>query len=482
MSAVEFDTVEEASERWIEEGKTFKDALNSWLDVIYIEDRENRNPEPKETRCDMGEYVLARVIEMNKSGEFDKARELFPPDNDAMAEVFAGKITRTVSKVLALPDGRIAVRVGEYHDNDRQVYIIDGNRVKPVNDLITFGSSHDKKFIAKAYEDRIDITDGWDGPMVAKIDYPRNYGDAVAEAFPDLEINTKIFSGNRFQIESINVFGDGKRVLLCGHAGIFILGKGSAELLHPDFDTIEEKIEEGSDIDDDDDDEDDGKGFSVFLHYPNADLSPDDMYISLGSQDSTHIIFKQVKGKFVKYGSVEPRSSYPHRTKFNYLLRCGDEPYPQVALSSCHYSSSATVGLPLKNLVKGFSASGWDGDESLDFIDEVNWIFSIMPSGMGYFLGSNSGYIWIKAAAGAQQIGYIHIGGTIMDMDISSDRKTIYVASSLGQVVVLNWALKPKEEIDLDKNNRRDPFLVTNMPAVDMKRYLFLKGKEPLIW
>lgn len=267
--------------------------------------------------------------------------------------------------------------------------------------------------------------------------------------------------------------------MLCSHAGIFILQENNSSLLHPGINKYEDNDDPwylwGKNSEEYD------NGFMFNLDYPNADLSPDDKYISLGSQDSPHIILTEKDGKWTETGWIEPRSSYPHSTKFNYLIKDEEgNPYPHVALSSCHFSRSATIGLPLKNLTENFEASGYDADETLDYIDESNWIYSILPSAYGYFLGAKNGYIWLKYYRGTHQLGYIFIGGTIMSMDLSGPRKILTVATYSGQIVRLKW--ESEGESDFKNNYRKDPYLITNLPLVDKKRYLFWKDKKPMIW
>ena len=480
---VTFDTVEEASERWIKEGKEYKDGINDWLDIIYIHGKQPTEAEPTETRKDMAPYVLKIIEELNEKKDYQKLRELFPPDYDPFTKEFDKNFTNCVSKVMLLPDMRILAKVGQYYEDTQECYLINDDQFEKINDLISFGHSHDKRFYAKAYTDRIDITETWDGKTTATINYPNSYGEEFSKLHADTRVNKEDFNGNTIGIESIHVFNDGKKVLLCSHAGIFILETDRSQLIHPMITPISE-VEDpwylwGKNSEETED------GFMFNLDYPHADLSPDNKYIACGSQDSLHLILTEEKGKWEQTGEIEQRSSYPHYAKFNYLIEDNEgKPYHQVALSSCHFSESATISLPLRNLTKDFKASGYEGDDSLEYIDERNWIYSILPFPNAYMLGANNGYIWFMGAGGVQTLGYIHIGGTIMSMDMSEDRKTIVVASYSGQIVLLKneYNAEKDGEYSWKKNNRKDPYLITSLPHVDRRRYLFWKGKKPMIW
>ncbi len=462
--------IENASKRWIEEGKIYKDAINAWLDVIYLEQKSPEDPEPKETRTDLAAFVRDQIIALNASGEHEKLRALFPPDNEPFGSLYEEEFTQVVFDVLYLPDSRILATVGGW--NSKQVYLIDDDRTTKQEGVIAFGSSHDKKYFAKAVADRIDIVEGWDGEVQCSLLYPEHYGSDFNTRFPGLESPSE---GQEFGIESIEVFNDGESLLLCSSSGIYVIDKTKVQLLHPDITTpyFAESMEDNPGID---------------MSYANADLSPDNVYISLGDKDSSHLIFKsdhpeEHVGTWRQFSDIDPRSAYPHRSKFNYLLNDEEDENkknPHLALSSCHFSSSATIGISLSKLSEGFTASGYDADEALDFIDERSWIYSILPSAVGYYLGSNNGYIWYKYYRGDFQIGYLHIGGTIMSMDLSEDRKTLVVGTYSGQVVKLVYA--GDDTMTRDKNNRKDPYLITNLAWVDEKRYLFWRGMEPMKW
>lgn len=64
----------EASKRWKEEGKKFKDGLNDWLDVMYVQKEDPTTECPEETREDMIDYVLNKIGEFNSEGKYAELR------------------------------------------------------------------------------------------------------------------------------------------------------------------------------------------------------------------------------------------------------------------------------------------------------------------------------------------------------------------------------------------------------------------------
>jgi len=466
-SVTTFDSPEAASARWIAEGRTYKNALNDWLDGIYIDGQDPTTPEPIETREDMAGYVLEQIKVFNHRGEHARLRTLFPPDNNPMD--WQDK-TRAVSHAVFLPDGRIACTVGR----PDCVYVLDGDKASVVDGALLFGRSHDKRFHALALADRVEVRKGWDGEIVATLRYPDSYGDAFAQTYPNVRDGLGELDGAAWRIYQLVVFPDGKRVAIASAAGIFILSQNGAQLLLPGVEACSRHLYE---------EPEDNDGFVVSISYPHVDVSADGRFIAAGEQDTAHVIFHEVDGTWAPMATIEPRSSYPCLARFNHLLVDADgAPAPELALASCHFDGSATLSLPLANLSPGFEASGYDGDETLNYVDDRRWATSLLPSKVGYFIGANDGYVWMKSAKG-RQFGYLQVGGSVLDLDLSEDRKTLLVASYSGQVILFRG---PDEEVPLfitEKNvERPDPYLASNSRLRDVRRHLFLVDEAPMIW
>ena len=470
MDQTKFKSIEKASERWISEGKKYKNAINDWLDIIYI-DKQNPTEEcPEETRKDMADYVLDTIVEFNKNKQYDELRLLFPPDNDPIN--WEG-ITGCVSQVNILPDNRLIVTINEWHQK-RYMYSISGNDIQLIEgDLFMFGKSHDKKYFAKAYPDRIDVCEGWDGKIVSTFTPPKDYGNKLLTKNSKLKDGLSELDFSDMFIHNITVFPKGNKIGIASKVGIFVLEK---ELSH---------FVKTEDIDKENEEE----GFILSLDYPHIDVSPDEKYIAVGSYSSPHLVLENSDKGWVVIATVEPRSSYPNLAKFNYLIPKDDYENggTQLLLCSCHFRQSASISLPIKRITKGFSASGYDADDTLNYIDDKKWIFAAGNYSWGWALGANDGYIWFKHIGGFQY-GYLHVGGTVMDIDFSEDRKTMVVASYSGQVIVYDISEFFSNNTTLFRNSknkqekRRDIYAITNTAYKDVKRYLFLKDYEPMIW
>jgi len=218
----------EASTRWKEEGQTFKNALNDWLDIIYLHNEDPDTDCPEETRKDMARLVLAAIKHYNEQGQYRELRELFPPDSEPVSQFLAeAEIGEAVRKVAYLPDGRILVKIGDYYQK-QAVYLIKGNTVQKEDGLIGFGFSPDKHYFSKVSENNILVYQGWDGPLLCELKTPDN-----------LSLLT-------LQYDSMQLFPDGKQAVLVTRRGIFHLSESTFQVLGREDDAE----------DDDDTDED----------------------------------------------------------------------------------------------------------------------------------------------------------------------------------------------------------------------------------
>ncbi|MDJ1501569.1 hypothetical protein [Xanthocytophaga agilis] len=460
----EFASITEASQRWINEGKSFKDKLNNWLDEIYIDKVKPVTPCPEDTRKDMTAFVMDQIYYHNEDGEFDKLRQLFPPDNDPID--WTG-ITECVSQVVVLPDMRLVATVGDWYE-PRRVYLISENTFELQPDVLMIGKSFDKKYIARVYADYIEVTEGWDGHSIKTFASPSTYGlKGPKDGLSNLNFT-------EFGIQQIVVFPNGQRVAIATSKGIFVLEEQTSHFIETEENSSHTHREE----------------FTFRYDYPHVDVSPDGKYMITGSQSSPHLLFEEINGQWTTIATVEPRSSYPNLARFNTTIE--EEPDtensgPQVLLCSCHISRSASIALPLTNLTPNFYASGYNADPTLNYIDDRKWVFSAGLYQWGYALGCNDGYMWFRDYYG-NLYGYLHIGGTVMDIDYSPDRTKMVVASYIGQITVYDCTELFQENEDLfrDEANRqerrKDDFAITNTCYKDIKRYLFWKENPPLVW
>jgi hypothetical protein len=480
ITNTEFASVEEASRRWIAEGKTYKDSINDWLDIIYIDEQNPSTECPEETRKDMSSYVINQIGKFNDEKKFDELRQLFPPDNDPMNWE---NLTSCVTQVAILTDNRIVVTINQWYQ-ERWMYIINENDIQLIEEnMFMFGKSYDKKYFAKAYPDKIVVTEGWEGKTINTFYPPKDYGSDFKTKFPNVETALDKMNFADFKIEQIVVFPSGNSIAIASQVGVFVINANDYQYIHAGYDieiSVEEYLENL-------DSEEDSEKFSFSNSYPHVDVSPDEEYLVAGNQNSQHLIFKKENGIFIEAGTIEPRSSYPNLAKFNAKIADNGEKNegPQLLLCSCHFGQSASISLPIKNITPNFEASGYEADDVLNYVDDSKWVFAAGNYGWGWALGTNDGYIWFKHFGG-YQYGYLHVGGTVMDIDFSEDRKHMLVASYSGQVIKYNCDEIFGDSLFRSKENkqekRKDTYAITNTAYKDVKRYLFWNGFNPMVW
>lgn len=424
--------MEEASKRWIEEGRAFKTALNAWLAEIYAGNKPSED-EPEDTREDMGEQVLKYARQLTEEGRADDLRRMFPPAHEPFDYDEIDPDGVQTGQLLLLKDGRVVTTV--YTDEGRRTYVMKDNEITPVPDVIGIARSTYHEHVAKAYRDRIDVHASWDGPVVRSLSWPDG--------------------AERSTFDTLSIFPDGKRAVVAADDGIFLLDETGSTMLFPDQAWREEY---GSDDPDDE----------ISLSYAHAAISPDGSLIALGVQEPPHRILREHEGTWTTVAEIYPRSSYPHAALFH-------DAKPHVALAGCHFANSATVGLQLDKLPKPgadpIALDGYDGDEDLDYIDDRFWVFAMAPLDEGYALGANNGYIWAHAFDGRKQLWFCHLGSTLTAMDISEDRNTLVVGTYSGQVIVLR----------LDQ--KHDPGqLISDRDVREERRWVFWPGGPPIAW
>ncbi len=256
---------------------------------VYAVGPNKAGHEPDETRQDMAAYVIEQLVELNRSGEHAKARQLFPPAYEPFSHLY-DVLGQEIGQLAYLGDGRRITRVGT------DVYVLDRDNIAEVEGVDVFGQSPDRRLVARGIDDTLEIRDGWDGPVVRSV--PR--GPAIAGT-----------------TKTITVAPDGDAVLATTDDGIFWLTERGARRLLPE-------------------DEDDS------VSYPHAALSPNGRFVAMGVQDSAHVVIDRKTGRRHEF---DPVSSYPHFAAFH-------RDRPDVVLSSCHgLYGSATLAVDLDAMV-----------------------------------------------------------------------------------------------------------------------------------
>ena len=366
--AATFASVEEASERWNREGRAFMDALNGFVSRIYSVGINKAGPEPSDPREDMAEYVRQELARLNAAGEHARARALFHPAYEPFEYEGVG---RRIEQITRMNDGRTVMRV------ESDVYFLERDRIVPVPDVTFFGFSADRRYVAKGYEDRVDVHDGWDGPKLRSFAIPEAFAGAEGKAY-------------------LTPNGDG--LVVASDTGAFWMSEEGSRRLMPTGDAERERVS-----------------------YAHAAMSPNGRFVAVGCQDSSHVLIDRKTGEEWTFNTV---SSYPHYALFH-------ESRPEVLFNSVHgLYGSGSLKVSLDGVLRG------KGDTAKPF-DRRAWLHAATSLPDGYLLGDRSGYVWFHDVDG-KQTGYLFVGSTITALDVSPDKKTLLIGSYAGYVVEID--------------------------------------------
>lgn len=453
-----FSSTDEASAAWIAQGDRYTAGLNAWLAELY-ETGEPSEEEPTFGRDDLERAVIESVATLNARGEGRLAREKFPLYYDGIGKAFWDKYGLVIDRVLDT-GSEVYARVNP-PGVPRHVVRISGGRIETVEGVLAFGSSHDKRLLAFAYDDRIEVKSGRE---TITLSYPTRYQHPRADALVTASLGT----GRAMDIREVRVLPGGTEVLLISAQGIHLVGKQRAQRLYPldasldaYVDAFEEETcgEEGV------------HALDLAIAFPNADVSPAGDRITCGGMLRRGImaglaIYRRDEGGAWKVEATSqadaffPIQAVFHRTR------------PHIALAACLYASlrnalvNTTFRLDLNDIEPG------DIDEfSGGLAQERGVVHAIASFGDGFLLGFDNGYVrWMGVEENLQQLGYVFVGGSIRHIDVGPDQRSFVVVSDAGLVSAFTLA---------DRASRN---LVTTMSVVDRERTAFFRTYPPLAW
>jgi antitoxin component YwqK of YwqJK toxin-antitoxin module len=461
-----FNSLEEASKVWNEKGNSYYASINRWLGQFYEENSgvSENEPEPIDDRNDMEKTVLLAIEKLNKDSEPEKARALFAPSHDAINKHVWEHLGKPVQKILAIDSETTLAKIGN------EIYYIHKNEISLQQNTIAFGASKDKKYIAVANKDNIIVTLGWNGDKVAIFNYPTNYGAQFQEKYAHLFTDT-FTSVEKLGIQEIKVFNNGEKVLLIATEGVYVLESNTTLLLYPHHHKLDEIVVAFSssisgNIGD--------YIFNLNLSYINADISIDDTFIVVGGKIPSPIhagtcIFKHEDSNWTLVKYAEQKSMFSIQNQFHTNGK-------DMLHAACMY---AAIGTNWSDTIKNTTFrmdmnSLNDGNIELDdfaggYRQANGLVLSASPFGDGFILGGTDGYLW-WCGDGTELKGYLHVGGSVTSIDTTANEKHLIVGTSQGQI------------IKYDIIGERGKGIITNMNIRDVKRYLFFKTFEPMVW
>jgi hypothetical protein len=427
------------SERWREEGRRYARDINAFLDRCNRLGPEQAGEEPQDTRNDLAETVLEAVREANQTGATAALREKLPPAFFPFADLI--KVNgEPLSPLCWLETGEIVMQVGASQKN-AATYRINDLRVQSLPGILSFGRSPNRRYYALARESGITIHDGWDGPTVTSLAWPKIGG----------------MTGAR-EVEALVPFPDGKRVLLGTRDAIVVLAPDKTTVLYPK------------------------EPLDIPLNNPHGAVSADGSLITIGDRlTCEHLIFN---GRYDVVGRMYPLvDAAPCHTSFSNDGRL-------LQLSSFMLYEGATAILPTsrfpgfkigKEDLAGcwFSKNTWPeqrkGLQKLDrdvvVLNSQARVYASAWRSGELILGDANGFVSAFDNKGEKRWDHF-IGSSISAMDLSADGRRLIASTYAGLLVIL----------DLD-TGEGDPYRIGTSTHRERRRWLFWKNeKKPLAW
>lgn len=448
----QFATLDEAARAWTTEGDRYTSELNRWLKELYTLD-EPTFEEPTFDRDDLERAVIDGVVALNERGQGSLAHAMFPLYHDGIGKGFWNKYGLVIDRVMHAPDA-IYARILHPNRSAAVVRIAD-NRISPLPGVLAFGASADKRVIAFAYDDRIELRSA---QGVKALGYPDRYQHAAVDRLAAGKLGT----GSRMNVHAIRVLPNGQDVIVTSAEGIYLVNAAvnASKRLYPldqDLDTYVEHYG-------------DEPGFSLSMQFPNVDVSPSGDRITCGAMAKRGVmlglaIYRNASGDWILDNTSQADAFFPIQAVFH-------KTRPHIAFAACLYASfsnqltNTTFRIDLDDLQPG-ELEGFGGG----IAQEPGVVRAIASFGDGFLLGFDNGYVrWMGVEDNCQLLGHVFVGGSIQHIDVAADGRTFTVASDAG--MVSTFAL----EGEASRN------LIATMPVRDVSRFGFFRTYSPVVW
>jgi hypothetical protein len=449
------------SARWIEQGKTYTEAINRYHAAMDKREAQieagKKPPEIPEPKSDPRKSLANEILRFAKSvlpsasaAEIAQWRAAFPFGYDALIKAYADD-SCSVEQCFALEGSDCAVIVKNFNGNKLSLGVKRGNEWKFDATVHRVGRSHQQKIWAFATTEGIETRDGFNGKRIQRFAYPR--GNEGLPAWLKLGASKDARHAN-----ALVPFNDGQRVLLANDTGVYLLdataSKSSDKVrrLHP-----QEFEKDGPYTWPKNKDESDA---ALSLSMVHVALSPDEKYIALGDQDSSHLLLN-AQGKLIAIADV---GNYPHFALF-------DRTSTHVLFNECHLYSGITSAVALKNIPATLSDKPVELEKKP--VDEILRVYSAAAGERTFYLGG-SGYINAVALDG-KRLWRHHVGGSVKAIDPLNNEQQLLVSSYSGLLV--------RYDVRTGSPQPGDPMRIGDSPLWDAERWLFLDDvSAPIPW
>lgn len=440
-----FKSKKQIQEEWKTKTVQYAQDVNQFVEKGLRDGWDNAGAEPKDNgREKLVPQLLKAIRHANDTKEYEKLRQDWPLAHSPLVNDLE-KLGKSIPKLTILEDGSIVARVGTHYQDGYVVQIKDESPIV-IDDVEFFGVSPDNTFFAYTENNGIRITNGWQGCESAFCPYPTGI-----EGIPS-QFKVKPFDTPPKPTEIIP-FPDGQRVLFISSEGIFVLTTEKAIRLLP----TQEDIIEHFDWLKKDYPEDD---LEINLDMEHGAISPDGKFISVGSQDSSHLVYNE---EYKLVGDIGNQCDYPHFSLFSSDSK-------NLALNSCHFYNGITVSIDTELLTR-ITTEPYEEDERVKTLESESRIYAGTHRGNEFIIGDAYGYI--RAFDNEGKSTWQHfLGSSIGSMALSPDQKTLVCSTYAGFISILKLDDETRAAYEIGTGNH-----------TEARRWLFWNGENnPLIW
>jgi hypothetical protein len=436
-------TMDEArlSALWREASLRYVAAVNTYVERGLREGWGKAGPEPRDDRERLAADVLAAVRAANQSGAVDSLREKFPPAWEPFHSDFNDRGC-CLAPMMWIGDTRIALRV---QSGAGPVVVVEGDRIVEQPDIRNFGRSPDGRFVALAFDSRVEIRQGWDGPVVASLPWP----SGLEGLPPGYETQSNF---GPIRVEQLIVFPDGQSLLLTCDEGAFVLGSAGATRLLPTVAECRERFDRSLK-------EHPDQPLTCSYSMVHGAVSPRGDLVLVGHQDSQHLVFDAKLEQVAAIGPI--LSSYPH---FAWFSAAGE----LAAFNECHFYEGASIGVPVAAL-HGLHTDPYENHPSVRRLQEGARVYAAVARDDELIVGDAGGYLRAFDLQGNFRWQHF-VGSTIAALDLSPDKQKLAVTSYGGMLCVL--------QLDAAE---RDPFAIGTASHRELKRWLFWRDEDRVL-
>lgn len=428
--------------------KTYVDAINQFVATGAREGWDKAGPEPEDQRDPLGVGLVHVIREANEAGEQEELRKRFPPGHRPLTP-FMDDQAQHMRNVVCIDDERVCAGVGEFW-KPQGVMIFDATHCEPVPGALAVARSRDYSHFALLYSNRIDVTAGWGGNIVASWPVPEgNEGIAPTIVAPAAE-NTLVID--------LQLTPDAQAAVVVMPEGVFRCSAEGVRRLFPSKQGMKDIIKDVMD-------EQEGELAFKFdmLH---ARISPKGDLVALGSQSSQHELVTLDGERVAIFGPVH--SEYPHHAGF-------DDTGEYLAVNSCHFYNGASVVAAVDSL-RGMDGEPYEDDPRLKVLEPESRVYSSVFAQGLFVLGDAYGYLRARTPEGEN--AWTHFcGSTLFGMDISPNQRRLVVGAASGFLHLIDLP-----DPDAESSGERDPFQIGTSHNHERVRWICWRGEEPWRW